>query len=106
MKLASSRIGRLKERAVLLIRGWVRIEGVPTPKFNQILKAHLAKGWVKTYEYEGFDAWIDYGRVDLRSGREILRFEWTNWLEGEISGSPGAVAELTAAYNLPPTKKV
>ena len=98
---AISRVGRLVERASLAVRGWIRVENVPTETFNEILKAHLARGWVKTYEYEGFDAWIDYGRADVQSGQETLRFEWTNWLEGEISGSRSAVERLSAAYKLP-----
>jgi hypothetical protein len=100
--VAMTSLGRFLERANLALHRWARLEGIPTEKFNDILKAHLSSGWQKTYVYEGFDAWIDYGRVDLRRGRERLRFEWTNWLEGEISGPPTIVRSVADAHGLAP----
>jgi YD repeat-containing protein len=71
------------------------IEDIPTNRFNAIVKEHTEAGWTTAYRYEGFDAWIDYGRIDLRQGRCKLRFEWDNWTEGQISG-PKAVIEALA----------
>jgi hypothetical protein len=93
--VALTRIGKLTERMGLAFRGWKRIEGIPTSDFNEILATHVRSGWTKCYEYDGMDAWIDYGRVDLRKGSIRLRFEWTNWLEGEISGPRDVIRDLS-----------
>jgi hypothetical protein len=41
----------------------------------------------KTYEYTGFDAWIDYGCIKLKKGKAKIKLEWDNWTEGSIEGS-------------------
>ena len=74
------------------------IEDIPTEKFNQLLVKHVKAGWHKSNEYEGFDAWIDYGRVVLRKGWTKLEFKWDNWTEGEIVG-PRNVVNLIAEDN-------
>ena len=97
-----TKIGRLLERVSLVLNRWEVLRGIPTDKFNDILSAHISSGWEKTYIYEGFDAWIDYGRVDLRRGTQRLRFEWTNWLEGEVSGPPAVVRAIAETHGLKP----
>jgi hypothetical protein len=98
--VAFTRLGRIFEQLDVAVRGWQRLEGIPTARFNEILNACLREGWRKCYEYENFDSWIDYGRVDVRHGYETLRFEWTNWLEGEISGAPSILREIGRRYEL------
>jgi len=98
--VAMTKIGRLLEWVTLTLHGWERLDRIPTAKFNDILSAHLASGWRKTYAYDGFDAWIDYGRVDLSQGSNRLRFEWTNWLEGEVSGPPAVVRAIAETHGL------
>ena len=93
-------IARFLDQAKLALHRWERVENIPTDKFNAIMSEHLSNGWRKTYEYAGFDAWIDYGRVDLRQGAQRLRFEWTNYFEGTISGAPPLIRAIAEKYEL------
>jgi len=85
----------------LALTGQERIENVPTEVFNDIVKDYLGQGWQKTFEYEGFDAWIDYGRVDLQKDGRRLRCEWDNWFEGDITGPSALIRQLAEARVLP-----
>jgi len=76
------------------------IQDIPTDDFNRILEFHLRNGWVKTYEYDGFDAWIDYGKVKLAKDGLELKFEWDNWCEGEISGKAKGIDSLANKFGL------
>jgi len=62
------------------------IKDLPTDQFNRLIGALVDSGWVKTFEYDGFDAWIDYGRIKLTKEKLHLTFEWDNWTEGSIEG--------------------
>jgi len=75
--------------------GLATIKDIPTETFNDIIKTLLNDDWKKTYEYKGFDAWIDYGKVKLKKNGSKLVFEWDNWTEGSIEGQP-AVLEAIA----------
>ena len=77
------------------IRGLASITDIPTEKFNELILALQNDGWKKTYEYSGFDAWIDYGCVRLKKNGDRLKFEWDNWDEGSIEG-PANVVKLVA----------
>ena len=63
-----------------------------------VIKQLTEDGWRVTYEYKGFDAWIDYGCVRLRKEFTSLACEWDNWTEGSIAG-PQQVIEAIAARN-------
>ncbi len=76
------------------------IQDIPTEQFNNIIRQYQQFGWNKTYEYGGFDAWIDYGRVDLRKGFSKLRFEWDNWCEGEVQGPRRLIAAIAQQLGL------
>lgn len=80
---------------------WEQISRLPTERFNDVLLECIRDGWRVVYEYRSFDAWVDYGRIDLKSGRSRLRFEWTAWFEGEISGPRPALLALARRYGLP-----
>ena len=73
-------------KAVFRLRNHATILDIPTEHFNNILKRLKSEGWKQTYEYSGFDAWIDYGAVRLRKNAITLFFEWDNWTEGSIEG--------------------
>ena len=45
------------------------IKDIPAEDFNQLVERLLRQGWCKTSEYDGFDAWIDYGRISLKTYR-------------------------------------
>jgi hypothetical protein len=74
--------------------GLATIKDISTPRLKALL-VHLTElGWKKVYEYEGFDAWIDYGRIDLQKSGVRLRLEWDNWTEGSLEGPRGAVRAI------------
>jgi len=80
--------------------GLATIKGIATSRFNALL-AHLTEaGWKKVYEYEGFDAWIDYGRIDLKKSGVRLRLEWDNWTEGSVEGPREAIRDIARAQGL------
>ena len=81
------------------------IQNIPTETFNTILKSFIDEGWVKSYLYDGIDAWIDYGKVVLRYTNRELVFEWDNWCEGLISGEAVDIEEIANRFNLEITLK-
>jgi len=82
------------------------IQDIPTARFNALIQSLLSSGWSKTYEYTGFDAWIDYGRVDLKKGRARLRLSWDNWCEGEVRGPQAAVAAIAQQVGVPVSRSI
>ena len=70
------------------------IKDIPTDAFETAVRQLQEAGWRKVREYDGFDAWIDYGRVVLRRGRSTLKCEWDNYTEGSIEGPRRIVEEL------------
>ena len=76
------------------------IKDIPTEQFNEIIKELITLGWKKTYVYDGFDAWIDYGKVKLREKGIKLIFEWDNWTEGSIEGPITVIENLGKENNL------
>ena len=70
------------------------IEGLPPFALRQALDALLGQGWIKTFEYMGEDAWIEYARVDLRKGRSKLKLEWDQESGGSIAGPRAVLDEL------------
>ncbi len=64
------------------------------------VEAHLEVGWRAVFVYDGMDAWIDYGRVDLEKEGLKLCFEWTNWDEGEISGHDALIEDIKQTFHL------
>ena len=80
--------------------GLATIKDIPTEQFNALVETLVASGWRKRYEYSGFDAWIDYGRIKLRKGQTILNLEWDNWTEGSIEGSKCIIEEIAQDNDL------
>lgn len=76
------------------------IKDIPTDQFNSIIEKMISLGWRKTYEYSGFDAWIDYGKVKLKKNGTKLTFEWDNWTEGSIEGPTKEIEEIASVSNL------
>jgi hypothetical protein len=60
-------------------------------------------GWQKVGEYDGFDAWIDYGRINLRKEAVRLTLEWNNWTEGSLEGPRSVVERIGQDFGLPVT---
>ena len=82
----------------------MKISDIPTETFNRIIDDLRSQGWKKIEEYDGFDAWIDYGKVVLRKSGEHLVFEWDNWEEGRVEGADATIAEIARAYGLKEAK--
>jgi hypothetical protein len=80
--------------------GHASILDIPTAQFRDLIEALTRQGWRKTYEYDGFDAWIDYGKVVLKRGGTALIFEWDNWTEGGIEGPRVALEALADGSSL------
>lgn len=76
------------------------VKDIPTDRFNQLIKELISDGWKKTYEYSGFDAWIDYGNVKLKKGNMKLTCEWDNWTEGSIEGPHSFIEEFAKKKKL------
>ena len=78
----------------------MKIEDIPTATFNLISDELVAAGWKVIEEYNGFDAWIDYGLLVLRKGDASIRMEWDNWMEGSIEGPNDLVKEIQVRHSL------
>ena len=81
--------------------GLATIKDIPTKRFNELITELTADGWLKSYEYQGFDAWIDYGKVRLRKAGCNLKLEWDNWTEGSIEGPRKIIENLFKRIGLP-----
>ena len=83
--------------------GLATIKDIPTERFNALVDQLVGDGWCKTREYDGVDAWIDYGRINLEKDAIKLTLEWDNWTEGSIEGPRDVVEHLGREYGLPVT---
>ena len=76
------------------------IKDIPTAQFNQLVEELLSDGWKQRGSYQGFDAWIDYGRIKLRKEGVSLKMEWDNWTEGSIEGPARFIDEFARKKGL------
>jgi hypothetical protein len=83
------------------LRGLATIADIPTGEFNALIASLQKEGWRRTYEYTGFDAWIDYGCIKLRKRGVTLKCEWDNWSEGSVVGPALQVKELAVRLGRP-----
>jgi len=85
-------------RAIYKLRfkllGLATIKDIPTDEFRNLVLELRSKGWFKTYEYSGFDAWIDYGKITLRRKLYKITCEWDNWSEGSLEGPKTIIQEI------------
>ena len=73
----------------------MKIQDIPTERFDRVLQSFRRNKWRTIYSYKGFDAGIDYDEIHLSKDGKIVKFVWDNWTEGEIS-SEDEIAELRA----------
>lgn len=99
MMAMRARLARLLHGLRLAVSGRDCVEDIETDLFNELVRLHVSEGWRKTYEYDGIDAWIDYGRVVLEKGPHRLVFVWDNWSEGEITGPTALVRDLARRHD-------
>jgi len=79
----------------------VKIKEVSTELFNKVIKTLLKEGAKKSFEYQGMDAWIDYGEVHLWLNEDKIVFTWTNWFEGEIEADPALLNKICSRFGIP-----
>ncbi len=92
---------RALAKARFWLLGLATIKDIPSERFNAIIEELRADGWRLTAQYEGVDAWIDYGSLKMRKGGRRLKFEWDNWTEGSIEGRRTLIEELSRRFQLP-----
>jgi hypothetical protein len=92
---------RLRFRAL----GLATIQDLPTERFRRFVEALVAEGWRNTSEYDGFDAWIDYGRIVLRRNGIRLTLEWDNWTEGSVEGPRSVIEKIAQQHSLTVTNQ-
>ena len=78
----------------------MKIEYIPTATFNLISDELVAEGWKAVEEYDGFDAWIDYGHLILKNRDASVRMEWDNWMEGSIEGADDLLGGMRTRHGL------
>jgi hypothetical protein len=100
MKLVAKFL-RSTSKAVFSLRNRATILDIPTDRFNDIIKQLKLDGWKQTFEYSGFDAWIDYGAIRLKKNRLTLFFEWDNWTEGSIEGPRDFIEHFAKNNSMP-----
>jgi len=76
------------------------IKDLPTDRFNNLAQILIESGWNKTFEYEGCDAWVDYGCIKLKKHKLFLILEWDNYTEGSIEGPRKLIEQIGKAINL------
>jgi hypothetical protein len=85
--------------------GLATIKDISPERFHALVDELARDGWRKTSEYDGFDAWIDYGQINLKKGVIKLTLEWDNWTEGSIEGPRDVVERLGREFGLPVTNE-
>lgn len=73
---------------------------IPTELGNRVLRTLLQSGWVIEYEYPdtAVDKGIDFNAYTLAKNGVRLEFEWDNWDEWQIRGSPALVQAICAEF--------
>ena len=61
-----------------------------------------ANGWhiQQQYDESAFDKGVDFDRYVIEKNGLELCFEWTNWLEWEITGDSNILERLSSQYGL------
>jgi hypothetical protein len=98
-----ARFLRTLEKLRFRLLGLATIKDISTERFRALVDQLTRDGWHKIGEYDGFDAWIDYGRIKLKKGTIKLTLEWDNWTEGSIEGPRGVVERIGQESGLPVT---
>ena len=74
------------------------LKDIPTDIFKTIIEDSLKDNWKKMSEYDGFDSWIDYGKIVLYKDGKHLVCEWDNWSEGQIQGLEEVLTPIREHY--------
>jgi len=71
----------------------IKLDNIPTDIFKQLLQQLLEQNWKMVGNYDEFDAWIDYAKVELSNNERQLICEWDNWSEGSIEGHDNDITQ-------------
>lgn len=79
------------------------VSDIQTELGNQVLRVLLQSGWQIEYEYPdtAMDKGIDFNAYTLVKGDDRLEFEWDNWDEWQLRGSPSLVRGICAQFAIP-----
>lgn len=79
----------------------MRIEFIDTSLGEKIIQDLKNSGWKIIDKYPMvFDKGIDNDFYILKRENIIIKFEWTNWFEWEISGSDEIISERSNKYKI------
>ena len=79
----------------------MKIDGIPTDTFYQIIADLSADQWKVMSEYAGFDKGIDYDLIVLKKQGITLKFVWVLYLDGSVNGPEALLLELREKYSRP-----
>lgn len=96
-----SRVLRWFSRMRFRILRLATIPDIPSDRLADIGGQLKLDGWRKTYEYNWFDAWIDYGCVKLKKDGVRIKIEWDPYFEGSIEGPRKTIYRLGEQFGLP-----
>lgn len=99
------RFPRTLSRLRSKLLGLATIKDIKTERFNTLIEQSIQNGWKLKYQYQGFDAWIDYGCIKLKKSGKTLKFEWDNWTEGSIEGSRAVIEQIAKDFELSVTRE-
>lgn len=82
----------------------LHITDINTELGNRILTHLVDAGWRVEYEYpeSTIDKGIDFDAYTLVREGQKLDFEWDNWDEWQICGSPSAILGICSAFSIQP----
>jgi hypothetical protein len=79
----------------------MKIEFINTELGDKIIENLKNSSWRLIDKYPMvFDKGIDYDFYTLALKDKVLKFEWTNWFEWEVSGTEESVVQISEEYNL------
>ena len=82
------------------VLGLAVIRDIPTERYNELPDWLRQRGWTLVSEYDGFDAWVDFGELRFERDGTRIRLEWDNWTEGSIEGPRTVVKALGQALQM------
>lgn len=80
----------------------ITVGGINTELGNRIIGHLLLRGWVVEYEYPDstIDKGIDFDAYTLTRDGERIEFEWDNWDEWQIRGTPTLVSAICSEFGI------
>ena len=76
--------------------------GIKTDIGNRILHTLVQSGWRVDYAYPDtmIDKGVDFDRYKISKAAESLEFEWDNWEEWQICGTPDAMLRICVDFGV------